>query len=277
MVSVTRGLSSNGLRCPSGPGGRTCGPSPRSTATSVGCAGSSDELGVSRSAATSVGRGQRQRQVGAASGAARRAAARSTTCAGRRRWRRRRSPARRSSRRHRRRARCPAGAIRSARLGPWRGAHPHRRRHRDRLGHRQRPAQVDRLLGRQRHASPRTARRRGRRRSPGRPSSSEPRSHCATAEPGGGPGTSTVCRRLTGWANPLASYWVTVRSVMPNCTPGEPSSVRRRGDPHPRRLAVGQRDGQRLARLVEPHRAGAVDGRRPRAVAPARRRRWRSG
>src|SRR5690348_7970471 len=60
---------------------------------------------------------------------------------------------------------------------------------------------------------------------PGLPSSSEPRSHCATAEFAGGPGTSTVWRRLTGWANPLASYWVTEKSVMPNCTPAEPSSV----------------------------------------------------
>ena len=33
------------------------------------------------------------------------------------------------------------------------------------------------------------------------------------------------------------------------------------GDPHPRRLAVRQRHGQRLARLVEAQRAGAVDGR----------------
>jgi hypothetical protein len=31
-------------------------------------------------------------------------------------------------------------------------------------------------------------------------------------------------------------------------------------DPHPRCLAVRKRHGQRLARLVEPQRAGAVDG-----------------
>ena len=60
---------------------------------------------------------------------------------------------------------------------------------------------------------------------PGRPSSSDPRSHCATAEFGGGPGTSTVCRRLTGCAKPFASYCVMVKSVMPNCTPADPSSV----------------------------------------------------
>ncbi len=39
------------------------------------------------------------------------------------------------------------------------------------------------------------------------------------------PGTRTVCRRSTGCAKPDASYWVTVKSVMPNCTPGDPSSV----------------------------------------------------
>ena len=60
---------------------------------------------------------------------------------------------------------------------------------------------------------------------PDRPSSSVPRSHCAMADPGGGPGTSTVWRRAIGWANPFASYWVTLKSVMPNWTPGEPSSV----------------------------------------------------
>jgi hypothetical protein len=60
---------------------------------------------------------------------------------------------------------------------------------------------------------------------PCRPNSSEPRSHCATAEFGGGPGTITVWRRSTGCAKPFASYWVTEKSVMPNCTPGEPSSV----------------------------------------------------
>src|SRR6201993_5227836 len=60
---------------------------------------------------------------------------------------------------------------------------------------------------------------------PGLPSSSDPRSQPATAEPGGGPGSSAVCRRLSGCANPDASYWVIDRSVMPNWTPGEPSSV----------------------------------------------------
>ena len=60
---------------------------------------------------------------------------------------------------------------------------------------------------------------------PGRPSWSLPKSHCATADPAGGPGTSTVCRRLTAWAKPDASYCVTEKSVMPNWTPGEPSSV----------------------------------------------------
>jgi hypothetical protein len=60
---------------------------------------------------------------------------------------------------------------------------------------------------------------------PGLPNSSAPRSHCATAEFGGGPGTDTVWRMLIGCAKPLASYWVMVKSVMPNCTPGEPSLV----------------------------------------------------
>ena len=107
---------------------------------------------------------------------------------------------------------------------------------------------------------PRSGCRRDCLRSPDLPSSSEPKSHCATAESGGGPGTSTVWRRSTGWANPEASYWVTSKSVMPNCTPGEPSSVADGGDPHPRRLAVGQRRRERLAGLVEAQRAGAVDG-----------------
>src|SRR6185312_5324049 len=60
---------------------------------------------------------------------------------------------------------------------------------------------------------------------PGLPSSSDPRSHPVIGEPGGGPGTRTVCRRSTWWANPDASYWVIVRSVMPNWTPADPSSV----------------------------------------------------
>ena len=55
-VSVTNGVS--WIVCgPSGASARTCGPLPRSTATRVGWAGSSEGLGVSRSAATSVGRG----------------------------------------------------------------------------------------------------------------------------------------------------------------------------------------------------------------------------
>lgn len=60
---------------------------------------------------------------------------------------------------------------------------------------------------------------------PGLPSSSVPRSHCCTTEPAGGPGTSTVWRSVTGCAKPEASYCVIARSVTPNCTPGEPSSV----------------------------------------------------
>ncbi len=60
---------------------------------------------------------------------------------------------------------------------------------------------------------------------PGRPSNSDPRSQAATADPAGGPGTTTVWRRSTGWAYPEASYWVIDRSVMPNWTPEEPSSV----------------------------------------------------
>ena len=60
---------------------------------------------------------------------------------------------------------------------------------------------------------------------PSRPSSSGPRSQAATAVPAGGAGTTTVCRMSTGWANPDASYWVTERSVIPNCTPEDPSSV----------------------------------------------------
>ena len=60
---------------------------------------------------------------------------------------------------------------------------------------------------------------------PSRPSSSEPRSQAATAAPAGGAGTTTVCRMSTGRANPDASYWVTARSVMPNWTPEDPSSV----------------------------------------------------
>ena len=53
-VSVTRGRSASVCGPPSASSRRTCGPSPRSIATSVGCAGSSDELGVTRSAATSL-------------------------------------------------------------------------------------------------------------------------------------------------------------------------------------------------------------------------------
>ena len=180
---------------------RTCGPSPRSTATSVGCAGSSDALGVSRSAATSVGVGSLSVEVGAVTCAARRPAAPSTRCAGRRRWRRTPSPARRSGRRRRRRVRARL-RDQVGEIGTLAGAHPHRRRHRDRLGHRQRPAQVDRLLRCQRH----------RRRAPhpvgavwrsraGRAVRS-PDPIARPANPAGGPGTATVWRRLTGWAKP---------------------------------------------------------------------------
>ncbi|CAG6963214.1 hypothetical protein PICSAR132_01370 [Mycobacterium avium subsp. paratuberculosis] len=65
----------------------------------------------------------------------------------------------------------------------------------------------------------------GARAQPGRPGSSGPNSHRVIGDSGGGPGTRTVCRRSTGCAKPDASYWVTVKSVMPNCTPGDPSSV----------------------------------------------------
>ena len=60
---------------------------------------------------------------------------------------------------------------------------------------------------------------------PSRPNSSDPRSQAATGDPRGGGGTATLCRRSTARAKPDASYWVTASSVIPNCTPVEPSSV----------------------------------------------------
>ena len=94
------GPQRHGLRTASSPAWslRTCGPSPRSMATMVGCAGSAEELGVSRKPATSVGSGQRHRQRRRRSCAARRSAARSMRCAGHRRWPRTPSRARRSGR-----------------------------------------------------------------------------------------------------------------------------------------------------------------------------------
>ena len=63
-VSVTCGRRAT-VCVPSSPSSRrTCGPSPRSTATIVGWAGSVDELGVSRSPVTSRGLRQCQGQVG---------------------------------------------------------------------------------------------------------------------------------------------------------------------------------------------------------------------
>ncbi|SHV04347.1 Uncharacterised protein [Mycobacteroides abscessus subsp. abscessus] len=56
MVSVFAGLSL--MVCGPSPMRRTCGPLPRSTATTVGCAGSSEALGVSRRALTVVGAGR---------------------------------------------------------------------------------------------------------------------------------------------------------------------------------------------------------------------------
>ncbi len=63
-VSVTRGRRATVCAPPSLDSGRTCGPSPRSIATSVGCAGSVDELGVTRSAVTSAAVGSFNVRVG---------------------------------------------------------------------------------------------------------------------------------------------------------------------------------------------------------------------
>ncbi len=149
-VSVTRGRRATVCAPPSPERGRTCGPSPRSMATNLGCAGSIDELGVTRSAVTSVGGRQRQRQVG------------------------RGAVLHHALRRGPRGARVPVGGrvngaehvdrVRVARgaggprlpdqvgqIGALPRPHPHRRGHRYRLIHGQRAAQVHRLLRRRRH------------------------------------------------------------------------------------------------------------------------------
>ena len=100
---------------------------------------------------TSVGRQAVSASDWAPCGTARRAGVRSTRCAGRRRLAAYAEPSTSIG------SASPIGprraglSIRSARLGPCRGAHPHRRRHRHGFRHRQRAAEVHRLLRRQRH------------------------------------------------------------------------------------------------------------------------------
>ena len=95
---------------------------------------------------------------------------------------------------------------------------------------------------------------------PGLPSSSEPRSHRATAAFGGGAGTSAVCRRSTGWAKPRRVVLGDRQVGDPELHSGGPVVGADRGDPHPWGFAVGQRRGDRLARLVEPQRGAAGGG-----------------
>ena len=262
-VSVTRGLQRQGLWSAGNPSPcfscRTCGPSPRLTATIVGCAGSADRLGSTRSPATSVGRGrvsgQRRRGLVLHDPLRRGPRGGRVTVGGR--------VGRAEDVHHVGITLGPSGirlGDQVGQLGALPRAHPHRRRHRHRGRHGQGAAEIDRLLGRQRHRRPRSARCRAPGRSPACPSSSDPRSQPAIAEPGGGPGTCTVCRRSTWWANPDASYWVIDRSVMPNCTPGGAVVGAGGGDPHPRGFAVGQRRRERLAGLVEPQGGAAVGG-----------------
>ena len=98
---------------------------------------------------------------------------------------------------------------------------------RNRFRHRQRPAQVDQLLGRQRH-------RRGAVHAvgglvqPGRPK-------CPSPGPTSRPAHPRRTRHLHGVPqvdrvrdSRMASYWVIDRSVMPNWTPDEPLSVAER-------------------------------------------------
>src|SRR6516165_9203505 len=222
-VSVTRGLSDRVCGPSSFFSSRTCGPSPRLTATRVGCAGNADRLGATRSPATSVGRGRVTVSVGGdlccttRCGAVHEVAGSPSVAAY--------ADPRTSTTSESPWARVVFGsAIRSASLGPCRG-----RTHT--IGVTDTGAATVRVRlkltgssganaieGAQRTPSGAPAQ-------PGLPSSSDPRSQSAIAEPGGGPGTRTVCRRLTGWANPDESYWVIDRSVMPNCTPADPSSV----------------------------------------------------
>ncbi|KXW75023.1 hypothetical protein JL15_24715, partial [Mycolicibacterium phlei DSM 43071] len=223
MVSVTRGLRSNDCGPPSGAMRRVCGPSPRSTVTIAGWAGRSVMLGVSSIPATSAGRGSFSVSVGGVlcctsrcgaihevSGSPSAAAyAEPSTSIGSA------SPNARAA---------PGSAIRSASLGPCR-----ERTHTvgvTAIGSGTVSVRL-KLTGSSGDNAIAAAHRTplGLSAQPGFPSSSEPRSHCATAESGGGPGTATVCRSVTGWAKPLASYWVIARSVMPNCTPEDPSSV----------------------------------------------------
>jgi len=196
MVSVTRGLRSSVWAPPSAASRRTCGPSPKSTATSVGCAGSSEELGAIRTPATSLRVGSFSVSVGgvlycttpcgavhAVRGSPSAAAyAEPCTSIGSA------SPVARA---------LPGAAIKSARLGPcrarthtvgvtaiWEGTVNVRLRFTGSSG--------DNAIA----AAHRTPF--GPSAQPGRPSNSDPRSHCATAEFAGGPGTFTVCRWLTG-------------------------------------------------------------------------------
>src|ERR1700752_909636 len=222
-VSVTYGRRPRVWVPPSLASRRTSGPSPRSTATSVGCAGSTEELGVIRSPATAVRAGSFRGSVGgvlcwttlcgavhAVPGSPSAAAyAEPSTSTGSA------SPKIRA---------LPGSLTKSARFGPWRG-----RTHTvgvTAVGWGTVSVRL-RLTGSSGEIAIDAAHRvsLGLSAQPGRPSSSDPRSHCATAEFGGGPGTATVRRRLTGWAKPFASYCVTVKSVIPNCTPADPSSV----------------------------------------------------
>ena len=257
-VSVTFGRSSSVCAPASAASRRTCGPSPRSTATSRGCAGSVDELGATRSAPTSVGCRQFQGQV------------------------RRCAVLHHALRRRPRRARIAVGSrvggaehvdrvrVAGGRRGAWRsdqvgevGAlsrpHPDRRGHRDRLRHRQRPAQVHRLLGRQRH----------RRRAV---HAVGPLGAARAAEQLGAeiPLCDNGVRRRTGNLDGVAQLdrvGEARRVVLGDAEVGDAELHAGRpvvgadgGDADPRGLAVGQRRGDRLARLVEAQRACPVDG-----------------
>ena len=242
-------------------------------ATSVGCAGSTEELGVIRSPATSLRAGSFSVRVGgvlccttfcgavhAVPGSPSAAAyAEPSTSIGSA------SPSARAA---------PGALIEVGQIGALTRAHPHRRRHRRRRWHGQRAAQVHRLLRRQRHGrrTPRAVRALGATRPteqlrpqiPLRDSRIRwrPRhQHGVPQADGMGEAVRVVLRDGEVGDAELHA--------------GRPVVGGHGGDPHPRRLAVGQRHGQRLAGLVEPQRAGAVERSTPRCGGPARRRRLR--
>ena len=219
-VSVTRGFSDRVCGAGMSSNVRTCGPSPRSTATIVGCAGTVDRLGgepqPGHLGGLGQGEGERRRGLVLHHPLRRRPCGGRVAVGGRvcraedvDQSRSRRGP-----------GWCPARRPDRPAWGPDRG-----RTHivgvtDIGVGHGQGAAEVDRRLPVPAPSTTRTARVVRPGRSPACPAVRIPGPIARRRIRRRQPGTSTVCRRSTGCANPEASYWVIDRSVIAELHPG---------------------------------------------------------